>query len=293
MSSYRPAVKLARKPNPPNRQHISPPFKQNFQPQRQQHQPCYLQSPTLGPPNYRSGVQPAYTFQLLALTQDNLRAPPSARPSYLVTGRSDSQLPLPSTTPAAKVYQTEAHVNDRKEQPAPPGDILEEEGEREYYMDEEQYNFFVGFVGVETVGANCKKVFSSKTILHKQLVVCFHLLTNTISHSVPVQAPDTATVATFLTPNPAPLNISVIRSVSTPAGFSTGFSFRGWSYATVAVAFSPTTYNDADPDSRGCLDTGCGVTLIDRNWLACQLPSVSISKMATPLKVRGIGSSKH
>lgn len=35
------------------------------------------------------------------------------------------------------------------------------------------------------------------------------------------------------------------------------------------------------------------MTLIDRSWLARQLPSVSSSKVATPSKIRGIGSFKH
>ena len=151
----------------------------------------------------------------------------------------------------------EANVDDREKQPAPASDIPEEESEREYYTDEESYDFFVGFVGFETVCANCEKVFSSKTTLHQHLAACSHLLINTISHPVTVKAPDTATVATFFTPNPAPLNIPVVRSVSTSAGLGTSFGFRGLSYATIAVAISPTTYNDADSDSRGCLDIGC------------------------------------
>ena len=249
MSSHRPAAELAPQPSPLNCQYISLLFKQNLQPQRQQQQPRYFQSPTLGSQKYRSGVQPAYTSQLSASTRDNLRASPSGRPPYLAISRSDSQLPLPSRTSAANPYQTEAHVDDREEQPALAVDISEEEGKREYYTDEEPYDYFVGFVEVETVCANCEKVFSSKTTLHKHLAACSHPLINTTSHLLPIKAPDTATVATFLTPNSAPLNIPVIRSVSTPAGLDTGFGFCGWSYATVAVVFSPTKYNDADPNS--------------------------------------------
>lgn len=48
-----------------------------------------------------------------------------------------------------------------------------------------------------------------------------------------------------------------------------------------------------DLDGFVCLDTGCGVTLVDRNWLAMKLPSKKISTMPVPLKVMGIGVSKH
>lgn len=38
---------------------------------------------------------------------------------------------------------------------------------------------------------------------------------------------------------------------------------------------------------------GCGVTLVDRAWLFEKAPTKKILKMATPLKVRGIGASRH
>ena len=41
------------------------------------------------------------------------------------------------------------------------------------------------------------------------------------------------------------------------------------------------------------LDTGCGISLIDRVYLRTQLPDILISKIASPLRVRGIGSNRH
>ena len=46
-------------------------------------------------------------------------------------------------------------------------------------------------------------------------------------------------------------------------------------------------------DESCCLDTSCGVTLVDRCWLTQRLPNQKISKMAVPLKGREIGSAKH
>lgn len=48
-----------------------------------------------------------------------------------------------------------------------------------------------------------------------------------------------------------------------------------------------------NPDSTACLDTGCGVTLVDKHWLLKRFPDQKISTMSIPLKVRGIGGSKH
>lgn len=60
------------------------------------------------------------------------------------------------------------------------------------------------------------------------------------------------------------------------------------------VALQPAEIPDnPDTSSSCCLNTGCGVTLVDRTWLLQKLPNVKLSKMSTPLKVRGIRSSRH
>lgn len=51
--------------------------------------------------------------------------------------------------------------------------------------------------------------------------------------------------------------------------------------------------NISSSDCNSCMDTGCGTMLINREWLKNQLPKAKILKMATPLKVRGMGTSKH
>ena len=42
-----------------------------------------------------------------------------------------------------------------------------------------------------------------------------------------------------------------------------------------------------------CLDTGCGVTLVNKDWLLCQLSDQKIKEMSIFLKVRGMGTLKH
>lgn len=41
------------------------------------------------------------------------------------------------------------------------------------------------------------------------------------------------------------------------------------------------------------MDTKCGTTLIDQDWLKAQLSKAKILKMATLLKIRGVGTSKQ
>ena len=180
--------------------------------------------------------------------------------------------------PLAPAYQAEAGeetdrdpLEDRKVM-----DDIQDESET-YYADNQFDEIFAGFVGVESVCSHCHSAFPSKTLLHKHLKGC----------SVrPAQSHRSLHL-------PLP-TVSIVESTSLASGIGTGFGFRGWSYASVLVALTPGPPPDiVNPDALGCLDTGCAVTLIDRERLARLLPDQPINKMATPLSVRGIGSSKH
>ena len=64
--------------------------------------------------------------------------------------------------------------------------------------------------------------------------------------------------------------------------------------ATTALTLAPEHLSQgSDPDTTACLDTGCGVTLVDKHWLLKRLPNQKINTMSSPLKVRGMGASKH
>ena len=61
-------------------------------------------------------------------------------------------------------------------------------------------------------------------------------------------------------------SIPVIVSKVVHTSHRSGFSFRGWTYATAAVILvSGHLPQGSDPDSAACLDTGCGVTLVDKH----------------------------
>ena len=68
----------------------------------------------------------------------------------------------------------------------------------------------------------------------------------------------------------------------------TGQSFRKWRYARCDTMLRP----DAQAQ-KICADTGCGVTLADREFIKEALPGAEFRHMATAIEVSGIGSDKH
>lgn len=108
-----------------------------------------------------------------------------------------------------------------------------------------------------------------------------------------------------------------MESIVPKSDFRFGYAFRNWNYAMVLAALKlnfqshdktlSKQYTDtpsidtnwinaqeiASSGCNSCIDTRCGAMLIDWNWLKAQLLKIKIFKMATLLKVRGIGTSKH
>lgn len=86
----------------------------------------------------------------------------------------------------------------------------------------------------------------------------------------------------------------ILKSTAKLSAPGSGLALRGWSYVTTFITFDPTALPSlTDLNGSVCLDTGYGVTLVDRDWLAKKLSSQTISIMPVLLKVRGIGTSKH
>lgn len=147
---------------------------------------------------------------------------------------------------------------------------------------------FAGFVGIETFCRNCDETFPSKSKLHKHLRKgC----TNEDSSACKSVLPAKELLANLGESESHSTAVGIPRVVESTASTSeqgSGFGFRSWNYAMAKVRLTKT-----GTDDNVCLDTGCGVTLIDRLWLANLLPNARISKMASPLRVRGVGSSQH
>ena len=151
-----------------------------------------------------------------------------------------------------------------------------DEGDEMTYSDKGFDKITMNFVKIETLCFRCHTTFPSKSKLHNHLKSgCL----KTSSPSLPAQATS---------------SISIITSKIIYQSFGSGLAFRGWIYATAFVTLTPDhLLPDSDPDATTCLDTGCGVTLVDKAWLSKRLPIQKINTILIPLKVRRIKASKH
>ena len=153
---------------------------------------------------------------------------------------------------------------------------FEEKNDDVTYSDKGFDKIAVNFVGIETSCIKCRTTFPSKLKLHN------HLKNGCLEMS---------SIALLAQ---AALSISIIASKTIDQSFGLGLVFRGWIYATAPITLTPEhlpSYSNLD--SIACLNTRCEVTLVDKAWLLKRLPMQKINTMSTPLRVRGIGSSKH
>ena len=82
--------------------------------------------------------------------------------------------------------------------------------------------------------------------------------------------------------------LPVIPSAVDPSqDLGTGFGFRGYQYATAQF-----TLTETGTEQSGCLDTGAGLTIIDKDFFINQSKE-PIRTMASEITVRGIGADKH
>ena len=249
------------------------------------------------PYNQRQTLLPAAANSDFALqaSQNNLSAPFSSEvPNNPANRNAPRQLganhqPAPrqpyQSNPPYHGYQKSNEkgvyqISDEDADPHPEGfyTSLNHEGEEVEYSDEEFDKVDANFVGLESLCGKCGAPFSSKSWLHK------HLKGGYISSLQPL-------ISGALAPNSP---IPIITSKSVVPAMGSGLAFRGWTYATPVVTFLPQVLPlESYPSATACLNTGCGVTLVDKDWLLRQLPNQKIKEMSTPFKVRGIGSSKH
>lgn len=204
---------------------------------------------------------------------------PSSGGGHLLNPRQPYQ-----STLYQRAYQATADDEEVESKPSPEevlevlygGQELDEDGR--YYTDQADNEVFVGFLGIESLCQRCGQGFPSRSALHKHLKAECVLVQDLIN---------AASLAQLSSPIPVLQSKAIFEACF-------GFAFRSWSYATAALTLVPSAIPDhATPDESCFLDTGCGVTLVDRSWLTQRLPNQKISKMTIPLKVRGIGSAKH
>lgn len=89
-------------------------------------------------------------------------------------------------------------------------------------------------------------------------------------------------------------SIPIITSKAIHQFFGFGLVFRGWIYATATITLTPKHLPlNSNSKSIACVDTGCGVILVDKGWLLKYLLTQKINIMSTLLKVRRIEASKY
>ncbi len=151
------------------------------------------------------------------------------------------------------VYQ----VDEGQVEDGPEGfyTTFENEANKVSYSNEGFDKVTVNFVGIETLCTKYRATFPSRSKLHN------HLKSSCLETSSP----------SLLAQAPSP--IPVIASKAVHQSFGSGLAFRGWTYATTLITLTlEHLLPDSDPDSTACLDTGCGVTLVDKAWLSKCLP---------------------
>lgn len=82
---------------------------------------------------------------------------------------------------------------------------------------------------------------------------------------------------------------TIIRSKVQALQLGDGNGFRSWNYLEAVIQFFPS----ATTSTSVCLDTGCGSTLADKDWILSQVPRSDIKSMDNSLHVSGIGTATH
>lgn len=125
----------------------------------------------------------------------------------------------------------------------------DQDDNNQYYASNYDEEVFINFYGIESVCSNSHQSFPSKSLLHKYLKTTYS----------PGNLGYSQTPTSSLTSVPVQISKATLDSIGS------GLAFRGWSYAIASVILSPHTVQlQSDSAASCCLDTGCGVTLVDR-----------------------------
>ena len=148
-----------------------------------------------------------------------------------------------------------------------------------YYTNEPYDELQVNFVGIESMCDCCSTSFQSRSALYQHIKSgCNALVRRAVEE----------------TSSDPPSSRPILRSAAKLSAPDFGLAFRSWSYATTLITFDPEILPAiSDPNTSVCLDIGCGVSLVNKAWLAKKHPFQKINTMPVPLKVRGIGASRH
>ena len=130
----------------------------------------------------------------------------------------------------------------------------------------------------------CRETFTSRNKLHNHLKLspCLSKEATAPARSMPKPKDDSE-------PRSSPRHDGKVVKSAADGAKGDGFGFRGWHYATVEARLC----TPSGLDYAICLDTGCTMSLIDRTFLTEAAPDIPTRRMASPISVRGLGTTNH
>ena len=152
----------------------------------------------------------------------------------------------------------------------------------------EQYDATNAFFASSKSSIDCRKChqsFKSNNKLHQHLRIGCKPTRRNESTST---KPTTMKEATTKHPNASTsLTNEVVESDVTNDKIA-GYGFRGWQYVTAMIKL-----RQDGPTESICIDTGCTMSIIGREFLQQQLPKAEVRRMTSPITVRGVGQGTH
>lgn len=215
--------------------------------------------------NPPSGFRQGYQQQ-----QPNRDFQPQQR-AYIGEGKQDEENSPPDQEGYQGDYYDDQELDYAGQEDAPYHDDVPADNQ---LPAEESHSYFVGTPAKQArvyICQRCSAEFYSNNKLHKHIRMCK-------KESAPARN-DAPAVDVF--------HASVIHSDASPDS-TPGLGFRSWRYATFAASIGK-------PDSLHeiCSDTGCGASLVDRAFLAEEVPDYQqrVQKKPDAMRVRGLGDS--
>lgn len=123
----------------------------------------------------------------------------------------------------------------------------------------------------------CHEEFNSKSKLQKHIKKAGHAVSDV---QVTTNFPTAEQTITLTAPGEFIDKVSPVP----PLALGSGMNYRGYTNLQAQLKL-----NRDGESSTTCWDTGCNSSLISRTFLLKHLPDIEIRKMATPLRVKGIG----
>ena len=152
--------------------------------------------------------------------------------------------------------------------------------------DDTVESHFISSAKTKPTCRKCHEAFDSNNCLHRHLRARCNIPSST-GANIPSSTVAEPTIVAEAASTTDAAGTKLIKSTASDT-WTEGYAFRGYRFATAEISLR----------LHGklhslCLDSGCTMSLIDRQFLLREVKNVVIKKMPTPMNVRGIGNKKH